>query len=172
VFGPGSRPGNTTQCSQGADGGAGVSCHLNIDFEAGKWYRIESKVIEKSADGERRWQGTFIDEETDTRTIIADFYTSASYGALSGQCDQWLEWYRYNNDGLKPAQRNCQPKFNVHYGLPHALNPNKSEWDTPIWNGPYHGTLDDSCAVKNNLPNWNMSFNDAGELTINAGYLP
>lgn len=163
VFGPGSKVGDPKQCNGGADGGSGVSCWLDIDLDYDRWYTIESKVVEKTSDGSRRWNGTLIDESTGKRTYVASFWTDASYGALSRSVVQWLEWYPYNGDGLTPQTRPCQPYFKMHYQRPIGDGnqaPVSKEKPT---------SLDDKCANAIGLPNYRSEFDVNGNLLITAG---
>ncbi|WOO77476.1 uncharacterized protein LOC62_01G001055 [Vanrija pseudolonga] len=77
-----------------------------------------SKVVERGADGSRRWNGTFIDDQAGKRTPIASFWTDASYGGLSGSVSQWLEYYPFNGMSPLPSEHPCQPKFHIYYGKP------------------------------------------------------
>ncbi|BEJ15399.1 hypothetical protein CspHIS471_0500040 [Cutaneotrichosporon sp. HIS471] len=169
VFGNGTRSTNK-RCSNGADGGAGTSCSLNINFQAGQWYRIESKIIAKTAT-ENRWEGTFIDEGTGVRTVIADFYTPVAFGGLNDAVAQWLEWYKYNLDGLKPATRNCTAKFGVHFEPPIGYHPTTGEKQVAKPWVPFVPRKDDACAVAANRPNWDTGFDANGLFWIKAGVL-
>lgn len=164
VFGPGSKSGDPNQCNGGADGGSGVSCWLDIDIDYGRWYTIESTVVEKTTDGSRRWNGTLIDDQG-KRTYIASFWTDASYGALSQTVTQWLEWYPYNGDGLTPQTRPCQPPFTMHYGRPTAGNN-----VAPIA-ATDNGSKDDECAWAAGYPNTKAEFLGDGTLQLSAGFL-
>lgn len=164
VFGKGSKVGDPKQCKGGADGGSGVSCWLDIDLDFGRWYTIESKVVEKTADGSRRWNGTLIDDQG-KRTYIASIWTDASYGALSSTVAQWLEWYKYNSDHLTPQTRPCQPPFKMHYTRPVAGNN-----VAPITRTD-NGSKDDKCAWAAGYPNTKAEFLSDGTLQITAGFL-
>lgn len=164
VFGKGSHSGDPKQCSSGADGGSGVSCWLDIDLDYGRWYTIESTVVEKTAEGSRRWNGTLIDDEG-SKTHIASFWTDASYDALSGRASQWLEWYPYNTDRLTPQTRPCQPPFKVRYGRPTA-----GSNVAPI-SPTSDGSKDDKCAWAAGYPNTKAEFESDGTLLISAGFL-
>lgn len=163
VFGPGTSIGDPAQCKTTADGGAGTSCWLDINFEAGRWYTIESTVVEKPADGSRRWNGTFIDDQG-TRTHIASFWTDSSFGALDGTgISQWLEWYEFNGDTRAPADRPCQPWFKTFFGKPQA------QGQTAVGQSLNHGAIDDSCAVAHNSNNYLSQWTVDGSLVATAG---
>lgn len=164
VFGPGSTLGDPERCNPGADGGAGASCWLDIDLDFGRWYTIESKVVEKTADGSRRWNGTLIDDQG-ARTYIASFWTDGTYGAMSDSCIQWLEWYKFNGDGLTPETRPCQPPFTMHYQRPIG-DGNQA----PV-SKDAGGKLDDKCAIAAGIPNYTTEFDSDGNLLITAGIL-
>jgi hypothetical protein len=161
VFGGGSRPGGSPNCVWGADGGPGVSCAIDLYFEAGTSGRIESRVIGITPEGERHWEGTFVNEQTGVSAFTGDFYTDASYGSLYGSCFQWLEWWPFNSDGLTPDQRACHPSFTVRFGAPTAFNPWTWEPERPVAHQLNPNILDDSCALAAGRPNIDVYFNDA-----------
>lgn len=165
VFGKGSSIGDPARCSMSADGGPGVSCWLDIDIEFGRWYTIESKVVEKTADGSRRWNGTLVDDSTGKRTYIASFWTDASYGGLGTTASQWMEWWPWNVDGLTEATRPCQKWY-------------KTTFQRPIGNGvqvpiakPQPDTIDDKCATLAGKPNFHSEFDSNGYFVCTAGIL-
>jgi hypothetical protein len=161
VFGNGSSVGDPQRCRGGADGGSGVSCSMKINFEAGKWYTIESTVVEKR-DGSRRWNGTFIDD-TGKRTYIASFWTDASYKTIGWQSGQWLEWYEYNNNGKTPAENECTPYFKMHYGKPMVNGKPSKKYAF------FKGRKDDKCAIAHNQNNYNNVLTEDGDLLITSG---
>lgn len=167
VFGKGSTVGDPARCSGGADGGSGVSCSYDIDLSPGQWYTIESTVVERKPDGSQRWNGTLVADSTGVRTYIASFWTDASYGNLKGDGMQWLEWYRFNGDGLTPATRPCQPYFKVHYGVPTLSDGTV----TTTMSSLFGGSLDDECAVTKGTNNYRSSKQADGSLLIEAGIL-
>lgn len=168
VFGPGSAIGDPKQCNGGADGGSGVTCWKDIDFEAGRWYTIESTVVQTDPKLGRRWNGTLVDD-AGQRTYIASFWTDESYGKLSQSVAQWLEWYKFNGGNLTPAERECQPKFKAHYGLPTAHVGGKDiPGEKP---SPFEGSIDDKCATAANKNNYISEIGADNTLTITAGIL-
>lgn len=169
VFGPGSAIGDPERCSGGADGGAGVSCALDIDFQAGRWYTIESTVVQHDAKLGRRWNGTFIDDATGERTYIASFWTNESYGKLSPGGAQWLEWYPFNLEKRPEAERECQPPFTARYGIPTAYVDGKKFIAGKGNLSP--DRMDDKCAVEAGRGNWETEFAADNTLTIRAGIL-
>lgn len=143
-----------------------MSCSLDIDFDAGRWYRIESDVVEHGPLG-RRWNGTFIDD-TGKRTYIASFWTDDTYGKLSsnGIC-HWLEWWPFNGDGLAPEERQCQPRFVTTYRFPEAqVDGRNVKASNP---SPFGGHIDDKCAVLANDSNYNCVVNNDETVTATAG---
>ncbi|EJT45376.1 hypothetical protein A1Q1_06139 [Trichosporon asahii var. asahii CBS 2479] len=168
VFGKGSSVGDPARCSGGADGGAGVSCSLDgINLNKGEWYEIVSAVVEHGDKG-RRWNGTLIDSQG-KQTYIASFWTDDSYGPLSGDGAQWLEWYYFNGiyETTTPEQRDCQPPFTVKYERP-TLYVGDQQVKAKDTGKDSKWTIDDKCAVKANDPNYSVEHHDA-YVQINGG---
>lgn len=171
VFGKGSTIGDPDRCIGTADGGAGVSCSLNIDLDFGRWYTIESAVVDKKADGTRRWNGTLVDD-AGKRTYIASFVTDATYQGLNGIVANWLEWFPYNVDKKTPEQRECQPWFQVHYSRPQLTDDKGVVAQSVSWaTAPSGNRTDDKCAVAAKTPNWKAEFQADKSLIITAGIL-
>lgn len=169
VFGVGSKIGDPQRCSSGADGRAGTSCWYDIDLNYGRWYTIESKVVQKTADGSRRWNGTLIDD-AGKRTYIASIWTDSTYGALSKSVYQWLEWWPFNTDGLTPATRPCQPYFKMLFQRPKAVGLFGITYQAPKGNYIV-ATKDDKCAIAANTPNFKTEWDLSGNLVTTAGIL-
>ncbi|KAL1412811.1 hypothetical protein Q8F55_000559 [Vanrija albida] len=162
VFGAGSHVGDTRQCAPGADGGDGASCWLDIDFSAGRWYTIDVEVVQRSPDGSRRWNGTFVDDKG-TRTYIASFWTDKSYGALGPNVAQWLEYYPFNGGTQVPAERECQPWFKILFGKPTVPG------QTAVGVSLNKGAIDDKCAVAHGQNNYISEWTENGSLLVTAG---
>jgi hypothetical protein len=168
VFGAGLHS-DSPNCSNGADGGNGVSCWLSFPLSAGKSYRISVKVTQTNAAGEYRWDGYLTDEVTGITAPNTYFWTTASYGKLSAQSSQWLECWPYNT-GPAPANRECQPRYKAKFGPPTAyvngvaVLPKTYQYLPP--------TLDDKCALAANTPNFNATVDPKTyEMTAVAGIL-
>lgn len=84
-------PGTTStdsQCTDGADGGAGVSCANDVDAVAGRTYDLR---IERT--GANTWTGTMIDTLTGAEQHIGTFTLPAGSGNLTGSSTGFVENY-------------------------------------------------------------------------------
>lgn len=164
VFGKGTKIGDPERCHDLADGGAGTSCWLDVDLDFGRWYTIESAVVEKTTDGWSRWNGTLVDDNG-KRTYIASFWTDKAFGGLSEVAAQWLEWWHYNMDGKTPATRACQPPFRAVMGPPTA----GAAVGLPV--SFNDGDQEDKCAVAAGESNTAVGVDDDGNIVLSAGFL-
>lgn len=169
-FGNGSRVGDYSRCYDGADHGPGASCSMEYDLKPGKWYTIESTVVQTYADGSHRWNGTLIEDTTGKRTYIASFITEKRYGLLHAlHPNQWLEWYHFNGDGKQPADRICIPYFKVTFGKILARITGGTATAVPDAYEFGRDSIDDACAVAHNATNHKTEFNAQGQLVVTAG---
>lgn len=166
AFGNGTTVGDPS-CRPGADNTPGVSCATAHTLKTNEWYTIQSAVVETNAQGGRRWNGTLIDG-SGRRFFIGSFWTDSTFKALKGTGGQWLEWYKFNGDGLTAAQRACQPPFTAKYEHPflYAGSSVKIQGTDTGFRGA--GNLDDKCAVAAGKPNYSIAFGDT-QIQITAG---
>ncbi|HHT2664600.1 TPA: DUF3472 domain-containing protein [Citrobacter freundii] len=92
-FGKGGQPVDTQHCSQGADGGEGVSCDtVVIPFKYGENYIFSAKLIGETKN-ENIWEGSVVAASTNVRTKLGSWGTPKSIGYLSGQSIGFIEAY-------------------------------------------------------------------------------
>ncbi|MEV4937634.1 RICIN domain-containing protein [Streptomyces zaomyceticus] len=87
VFGEGASS-THTNCSSGADGGAGVSC--GVEFDAVYGHKYDLKV---SKTGTNTWTGTAIDTVTGTSTQIGTYTLANGSGDIRGSQGGFVEYY-------------------------------------------------------------------------------
>lgn len=96
-------PGTTSkdpQCTDGADGGAGVSCANDFDAVAGRTYDLE---VKKS--GADTWTGTAIDTVTGTRHHIGTYTVPKHSGKLQNHQVGFVENYWNHSRTCEGVQR-------------------------------------------------------------------
>ncbi|MFC9328627.1 discoidin domain-containing protein [Kitasatospora sp. NPDC057015] len=102
---------NTTStdsnCSNGADGGAGVSCASDFDGVYGHEYAIKVALT-----GTDAWTGTATDTVTGVANHIGTFKLPSGSGNLNGSHGGFVEYYR--------GSPSCDqlPKIDVVFGAP------------------------------------------------------
>lgn len=163
VFGEHTEMVDTNRCKQGADNGPGISCLMVYQWKKGVEYTFELKVTKKFDDGRRLWNGTLI-EPSGKRIYIASWITGKEKGALTGANSQWLEWWRYNDDGKKPEERYCQPYGKATFGTPmFGKIPAKIT-------GQIRNVIMDKCAFAAGTPNTRGGKLD-GYVWVESGFL-
>ncbi|KAF9386608.1 hypothetical protein CPB97_003546 [Podila verticillata] len=86
--------GTTTKhrnCSQGADGGAGVSCAVDIQGDYNHTYNLVVKNIRGTT-----WRGTLVDAVTRKSTIVGEWTLPAGAGKLVNGQGGFVEYYTWN----------------------------------------------------------------------------
>ncbi|KDR77793.1 hypothetical protein GALMADRAFT_224998 [Galerina marginata CBS 339.88] len=83
-------------CSNGADGGSGVSCAFEWNGVYGRTYNFEVKTT-----GNRLWVGTAVDTITGQRIHIGSFILPAGSQGIQSSQAGFVEWYPWN--GGEPA---------------------------------------------------------------------
>ncbi|MDT8912388.1 DUF3472 domain-containing protein [Amycolatopsis sp. PS_44_ISF1] len=87
VFGSG--PTTTdAQCSDGADGGAGVSCAVSLAYTKGQTYRL---LVDHTSG--TTWAGTVLNASTGARTHIGSWSVPGSWGSLQASGNGFVEYY-------------------------------------------------------------------------------
>ncbi|PPR01869.1 hypothetical protein CVT26_008420 [Gymnopilus dilepis] len=88
-------PGSTTSdsnCSPGADGGAGVSCSVEWNGVYGRQYNFEVKTT-----GNNLWIGTAVDTVTGQRIHIGSYTLPAGSQGIQSPQAGFVEWYPWNS---------------------------------------------------------------------------
>ncbi|KAJ5212096.1 uncharacterized protein N7498_003742 [Penicillium cinerascens] len=98
-------------CSNGADGGAGVSCSVDVDTTYAHGYLLEIKNT-----GGTTWTGTLVDSVTGQHHHIGSYtLPSGSQGIKDSQMG-FVEYYPWNSQ----PSHSCSslPKTEVKFGVP------------------------------------------------------
>lgn len=100
-----------SNCSDGADGGAGVSCAVDVDASYADGYLLK---IENA--GGTTWTGTLVDAVSGTETHIGSYTLPAGSGGIQGSQVGFVEYYPWNS----AASHSCSalPRTEVTFGNP------------------------------------------------------
>ncbi|KAF9902357.1 hypothetical protein EC991_004989 [Linnemannia zychae] len=79
-------------CKNGADGGPGVSCAVEVIGDYAHTYNLEVKRVQGTT-----WRGTLIDSVTNTRSVIGEWTLPQKAGKLGGAYTGFLEYYPWNS---------------------------------------------------------------------------
>ena len=99
-----------SNCSDGADGDAGVSCAVDVDTSYADRYLLKIKNSHGTT-----WTGTLVDAVSETETHIGTYTLPAGSGGIQGSQDGFVEYYLWNS-----ASHSCDalPKTEVTFGIP------------------------------------------------------
>ncbi|KAJ6028729.1 hypothetical protein N7540_004305 [Penicillium herquei] len=100
-----------SNCSDGADGGAGVSCAVDIDASYAHGYRLQIK----NTDG-TTWSGTLIDAVTNVETHIGAYTLPGGSGGILGSQVGFVEYYPWNSQPTHSCA--ALPMTEVTFGIP------------------------------------------------------
>ncbi|KLP21203.1 uncharacterized protein LW94_9390 [Fusarium fujikuroi] len=100
-------------CTAGADGGAGLSCAINIFGDYSHLYHLTVKHI-----GGTRWRGVLTDTVTGTSNVIGEYTLPSSARKMTNGQDGFFEYYEWNTDGIKHHNCRSQPFGQVFIGDP------------------------------------------------------
>ncbi|KJZ70082.1 hypothetical protein HIM_10522 [Hirsutella minnesotensis 3608] len=98
-------------CHNGADGGPGVSCAVDIVGDYSHTYNI---YIENA--GGTTWRGILIDTETDQGTVIGEYTLPAGSGKILNGDGGFVEYYPWNGEDGHPCD--TLPRTEVTFGDP------------------------------------------------------
>jgi hypothetical protein len=96
-------------CSDGADGGAGVSCAVDFDATYGHEYDVTV-----SRTGTDTWTGAVVDTETGQATHIGTYRLPTGSGSLVGGQSGFVEYYDVPSCA-------AQQRYDVTFGAPRSL---------------------------------------------------
>ncbi|KAF4553073.1 Hypothetical protein D9617_8g050860 [Elsinoe fawcettii] len=87
-------------CSDGADGGSGVSCA--VDVTGVNYDHPWNITIARSRDN-HTWKGTLVDTVTGKETVIGEYSLPAGTGGIKNGQMGFVEYYPWNGKSPKPA---------------------------------------------------------------------
>ena len=96
-FVPGSTTTDTKNCNDGADGGPGVSCAVEIPAP----YAHPYNLVVKNTPGTSTWTGTLVDTVLGNSTHIGEYTLPAEAGGIKSSHLGFIEYFLFNaeNDG-------------------------------------------------------------------------
>jgi hypothetical protein len=97
-------------CSDGADGGAGVSCAVEVSATYAHGYVLR---VENTAG--TTWTGTMVDAVDGTETHIGSYTLPSGSGGIQGSQVGFVEYYPWNSGSHTCDQL---PKTDVTFGVP------------------------------------------------------
>ncbi|KAJ6166792.1 hypothetical protein N7470_002239 [Penicillium chermesinum] len=118
--------GTTTRdanCHDGADGGAGVSCAVEVPGNYAHGFALE--VVNS---GGETWTGTLVDTVTGARTHIGAYTLPAGSGGLKGSQVGFVEYYPWNSGSHSCGQL---PATQVVFGNPVSAGM-QGVWASPM----------------------------------------
>ncbi|KAK2601521.1 hypothetical protein QQS21_004906 [Conoideocrella luteorostrata] len=104
---------NDPNCKDGADGGPGVSCAVDI---IGDYTHLHDLKVNNT--GGTTWSGTLIDTLTKHETHIGSWTLPAHNTGLKGPWVGFVEWWPFNNPGGKDPACHQLNKTSVLFGIP------------------------------------------------------
>lgn len=106
-------------CSNGADGGAGVSCAVDINGAYSATYNL---VVDNPSD--TTWRGRIVNSASGAATVIGTWTLPAGAGKIKPSQVGFVEYYPWNG----PSGPDCpnQPKTEVTFGFPTSSTPGVS----------------------------------------------
>lgn len=93
-FVPGSTTTDKENCNDGADGGPGVSCAIEIPAP----YSHPYNLVVKSMHG-TTWTGTLVDTVLGNSTRIGSYTLPSQAGGIKGSYMGFIEYYLFNSEG-------------------------------------------------------------------------
>ena len=97
-------------CSDGADGGAGVSCAVDVSSSYAHGYLLRVKNTEGTT-----WTGTLVDELDGTETHVGSYTLPEGSGGIQGSQVGFVEYYPWNSGSHTCDQL---PWTEVTFGVP------------------------------------------------------
>ncbi|KAF5856082.1 hypothetical protein ETB97_007882 [Aspergillus alliaceus] len=109
-FIPGSTS-NDANCHDGADGGAGVSCAVEIEASYANTYHLAVKNTQGTT-----WTGTLVDTTSNTETHIGEYTLPSGTGGIKKSQVGFVEYYPWNSAGGHTCD--SLPYTNATFGTP------------------------------------------------------
>ncbi|KAK7039669.1 hypothetical protein R3P38DRAFT_2901267 [Favolaschia claudopus] len=143
-----------SNCSDGADGGAGVSCSVEWNGVYGRTYNLE--VVYQLWSG--HWVGTVVDTVTHARVHIGSYKLPSGVGGITSSQVGFVEWYPWN--GGEPADHCAKlPYQKTFFGDPTTTHWwSKGTVDLPYEYGDCVGQVDFSAQKVNGGVQVNCGF--------------
>jgi hypothetical protein len=125
---------NDSNCSDGADGGSGVSCSVDVDATYADGYLLRIQNTEGTT-----WTGTLVDAVTGTETHIGSYTLPSGSGGIEGSQVGFVEYYPWNS-----GTHSCGalPKTSVTFGAPTTSSGNSGSLGKPYEYGDCVGQVD------------------------------
>ncbi|CAL5870334.1 uncharacterized protein PFLUO_LOCUS4570 [Penicillium psychrofluorescens] len=123
-----------SNCSNGADGGAGVSCSVDVDSTYADGYELLIENTEGTT-----WTGTLVDSVTGTETHIGSYTLPSGSSGISGSQLGFVEYYPWNS-----GSHSCSdlPKTEVTFGAPTTSGGEAGSLEAPYEYGDCVGEVD------------------------------
>lgn len=140
-------------CHEGADGGPGVSCAIDIPAT----YDHEYNLVIKNTEG-TSWTGTLVDTVSGNSTQIGAWTLPSESGGISGSYLGFIEFFTFN-----PDEQTCQDLLytDVTFGPPSTetsgAGPGKLDEPAP------YGDCEDDC-------NFSTNEADGGKYEVTVGF--
>ncbi|KAK1224188.1 hypothetical protein PQX77_012928 [Marasmius sp. AFHP31] len=100
-----------SQCTNGADGGPGVSCSVEIPSSYADTYNF---IVNNT--GGTTWAGTVVDTATGKETHIGSWTLPSNAGGIKSSQVGFIEYYPWNDGKDHPCD--TLPKTEVFFGTP------------------------------------------------------
>lgn len=138
-------PGTTSDdpnCSDGADGGAGVSCAFDWSASYDDTYDM---VVEKV--GGTTWRGTAVNTVTGDEYHIGEYTLPSSYGSIKSSQVGFVEYYPWNGN----SSYSCSdlPYVKMSFGTPTSRSGGSVSLEKPYEYGDCVGEVDFKTADEN-----------------------
>lgn len=125
---------NDVNCHDGADGGPGVSCEVQVKANYDHGYLLRIQNTEGTT-----WTGTLVDAVTGTETQIGSYTLPSGAGGIKGSQVGFVEYYPWNT-----GSHSCGdlPKTSVTFGAPTTSSGNSGSLEKPSEFGDCVGKVD------------------------------
>lgn len=123
-----------SNCFDGADGGPGVSCAVEIEATYDHGYLLKIQNTEGTT-----WTGTMVDVVTGAETHIGSYTLPSGTGGIEGSQVGFVEYYPWNAAG----SHSCSdlPKTSVTFGAPSTSSGNSGSLGEPYEYGDCVGQV-------------------------------
>lgn len=125
---------NDSNCSDGADGGAGVSCAVEIEATYEHGYLLKIQNTEGTT-----WTGTLADAVTGAETHIGSYTLPSGSGGIEGSQVGFVEYYPWNAAGGHSCS--ALPRTSVTFGAPSTSGGNSGSLGKPYEYGDCVGQV-------------------------------
>lgn len=124
-----------SNCSSGADGGAGISCSVDVAARYDQPYNLVVKNI-----GGDSWLGTLVNAATNKTTHIGSYTLPSGAGGIADYQVGFVEYYPWNSQ--KDHSCASLPYTNVTFGVPMSTHASvRGSLEEPYENGDCIGKV-------------------------------